>query len=109
MPEVAPNLVIADPKIVVTPTQLCFLLLIALSLSPFGVTVTTILRFVNRLLRGAHRAQMSRALEEVAPSELGKDEHRHKRRKLSGSDLFRDVLGSPKFVVAPMVDQSELV
>lgn len=52
---------------------------------------------------------MSRALEEIAPSELGKDEHRHKRRKLSGGDLFRDVLGSPKFVVAPMVDQSELV
>lgn len=49
---------------------------------------------------------MSRALEEIAP---GKDEHRHKRRKLSGGDLYRDVLGSPKFVVAPMVDQSELV
>lgn len=76
---------------------------------PFHHLVTTILKFVNRLLRGAHRAQMSRALEEIAPSELGKDEHRHKRRKLSGGDLFRNVLGSPKLVVAPMVDQSELV
>ncbi|KAH8107419.1 Dus-domain-containing protein [Phellopilus nigrolimitatus] len=36
------------------------------------------------------------------------DEHRPKRRKLSGGDLYRDVLGSPKLVVAPMVDQSEL-
>lgn len=78
-------------------------------LNPLHHLVTTILKLINRLLRGAHRAQMSRTLEEIAPSELGKDKHRHKRRKLSGSDLYRDVLGSPKFVVAPMVDQSELV
>lgn len=37
------------------------------------------------------------------------NEHRSKRRKLSGSDLYHDVLGSPKLIVAPMVDQSELV
>lgn len=37
------------------------------------------------------------------------EEHRSKRRKLLGEDLYRDVLGSPRLVVAPMVDQSELV
>ena len=37
------------------------------------------------------------------------DEHRKKRRKISGNDFYKDVLGSPKLVVAPMVEQSELV
>lgn len=31
------------------------------------------------------------------------------RKKLGSYDFYREVLGSPKFVVAPMVDQSELV
>lgn len=58
------------------------------------------LRFVDFKLRSSRLQTMREALS---------DEHRTKRRKITGHDLYKDILGSPKFIVAPMVEQSELV
>ena len=40
---------------------------------------------------------------------MGIDSVQSLPRKLTGYEFYRQVLGSPKFVVAPMVEQSELV
>ena len=40
---------------------------------------------------------------------MGVDNVQSLSRKRTGYEFYRQVLGSPKFVVAPMVEQSELV
>ena len=40
---------------------------------------------------------------------MGVDSVQSLPRKLIGYEFYREVLGSPKFVVAPMVERSELV
>ena len=49
-----------------------------------------------------------RFLRRMLPS-MGVDSVQPLPRKLAGYEFYRQVLGSPKFVVAPMVEQSELV